>query len=199
MNSIEDGIINVIKHWNTEVKAKKIDAEYVLDVTCRKKKFYTNRKDFYERDIAEIKLILKGKETRLLWSLECDIPKIKGMSRVLVETDIKQNLYKSFLYECIGMFCVSTERLQDSRDMAEYDIEKDRMKQDESATNMIIQVLTDGPFFTKGDEFDVFLVSDDYYFVYTQHDEGLKNNGIARLPKGDCMVTQNAKIKILTL
>lgn len=199
MNSIEDGIINVVKHWNAEVKAKGIQAEYLLDVSCRNKKFYVNRKDFYERDVAEIKLILKGTETKLLWSLECDIPKIKGMSRNSVEVEIKQDLYKSFLYECIGMFCVSTERLQASKDMAEYDIEKDRMKQDESATDMIIQVLTDGPFFKKGDEFDVFLVSDDYYFVYTQHDEGLKNNGIARLPKGDCMVTQNAKVKIIML
>lgn len=200
MNSIKDAVIEVIKEWNAQVKVKGIEVEYILDVKCRKKKFYTNKKDFYEKSIAEIKLIHKGTPTILLWSLETDLPtKVKGMTKVQIENDVIQNLYKTFLYECIGLFCVTTKTLQDNKDMAEYDIENDRLKQDDSAIGMVISALEEGPFYNIGDEFDVFIQTDEYYGVYTQHDIGLKNNGIARVEKSKFLVKENAKQKIILL
>lgn len=213
MNNIKDCINEVIKVWNEEVQRQFIqtqnpdlNAEYILNVSVRKKKFYVNRKEFYEKKIAEITLYYKVLEKHksafdlMLWRNQKIMPpKVKNAPSHIVEDEYINSLYKQFLYEAIGTFCASTKQYIMSRDAAEYDMENDRLRQHESAVDMVVQVLTDGPFFKKGDEFDVFMVTDEYYAVYTQHDIGLKNNGIARLNIKDCMVTQNAKVKILSL
>jgi len=208
MNNIKDCVTEVIKAWNDQVKNAytktqdpKLNIQFVLDVNIRKKKSYINRKDYFENKIAEIVLYHKGNDKEpdlLLWRNQKIMPpKVKCVPVHQVESDYINSLYKQFLYEAIGNFCVTTKQLILSQDWAEYDIANDRLKQHESATDMIIQTLEDGEFYKKGDEFDVFMRLDEHYAVYTQHDIGKANNGIARIPIKKCMVTQNAKVKII--
>lgn len=202
MDSIRVSVQNTIKDWNNAVKQSGQDIEYILDVKVHNKKFYLNKKVFYENRVGEIKFIKIDRtktrpEVRLLWDTECLVPKIKQQKSDTTENHVIDQLHQAFLYEAIGMFAVTTAQLQENKDIAEYDIDKDRIKQDESAIDMEIQCIENGKFYAKGDEFDVFMVTDNNYHVYTQHDIGLKNNGIASIPKEHCMVTKNAKINII--
>lgn len=209
MLNVKQAVEEIIIVWNNQIKKSyeqtsdpKLNIEFEIKVGVRKKKYYINRKDFFENKVAEIVLYHKGLDKSqpdlLLWRTEDILPKkVKNVSSTTIENEYLNGLYKKFLYEAIGNFCITTKQLILSQDWAEYDIENDRLKQHESAVDMIIQVTEDGEFYKKGDEFDVFMVLDEYYAVYTKHDIGLRNNGIARIPIKDCLITQNAKVKII--
>jgi len=200
MNAVEDVIQNILSHWNEDCKDKDINQEYILDVKCRDKKFYLNKIDFYERPIAEITLYTKGELTLMLWRKQLIMPdKVKGQTIDQRNEEYKRSLFKYFLYECIGNFCVMTANLITNRDYCEYDIENDRLKADTSANGMIISTLKNGVFYEAGQDFDVFMVSDDAYFVYTAHDVAVGNNGIAKIDKVDCMIKELNKPSIILL
>lgn len=200
MIAIEDIIINTIKRWNDACKELNINQEYIADIKCRNKKFYLNKIDFYEKPIAEFSLYTKGDDTLLLWRKELIMPaKIKGLQQHEIHEEYKRDLYDYFLYECIGNFCIATKALITNKDYAEYDIEKDRLKADTSANGMVVSTLKGGEFYEQGNKFDVFMVTDDAYFVYTAHDIARGNNGIAKLDKDICMIEELNKLSIILL
>lgn len=200
MDAIESLVSQVLKRWNEDVKEHGHDQEFILDVKCRNKKFYLNRVDFFEQPIAEMSLYVKGKPTLLLWRKEIRMPsKVKGIPQHEIEATYKYDLYRYFFYETVANFCSITKQLILSRDYAEYDIDNDRLKADDSANGMIVQTTKSGLFYEVGQDFDVFLVSDDGYFVYTAHDIARSNNGIVKIDKDSCMIKELAKTKIIML
>lgn len=200
MDAIESVVNEVLKHWNEDVKEAGHDQEFILDVKCRDKKFYLNKVDFFEQPIAEMSLYVKGNPTLLLWRKELRMPsKVKGSPVYETHEAYKRSLYRFLFYECIANFCSITKQLILNRDYAEYDIENDRLKADDSANGMIVQTIKAGPFYEPNQDFDVFLVSDEAYFVYTAHDIAKPNNGIAKIDKDACMIKELAKTKIILL
>lgn len=202
MKALEDIVVRVLKRWNDAVKESGFDDVYELIVKVRNKEFYINRKNLYEQPIAEMLLVVKGSPTLLLWRKEMRMPKkqqVKGTAYHRIEEDYRRDLYEYFFYECLGNFCNVTKTLITSQDYAEYDIEKDRLKADVSANGMIISTIEGGDWYEKGDEFDVFMVTDTGYFVYTAHDVARRNNGIAKIPKENAMIVEMAKPSIITL
>lgn len=198
---------SVIKYWNINVAnvAKEAGEEnpdvYHLECGIRTKKYYINKDVFLEKRIAEIRFFIKGKEDLLLWRSEIEVPKkVKNTPTHRVEAECISNLYHSFFYEAFGVFAVVTKGGIQREDYAEYDLVNERLKQHISADGMVIQTINDGPYYGKGENFDVFMdVDDQYYAVYTQHEIGQANNGIARMPKNDAMVTVPPKKKIILI
>lgn len=200
MISLENAVNTTIKRWNENCKSLGINQEYFIDIKCRNKKFYLNRNDFYEKYIAEMTLYTKGDVTLLLWRKQIIMPdKVKGVPKHIVENEYKDELYEYLMYEAIGNFCVTTKALITNRDYAEYDIEKDQLKPDASANGMVLQTTKKGPFFEPGQDFDVFMCTDDYYLVYTCHDIATPTNGIAKMQKDECFVKEMAKPSIILL
>lgn len=198
---------SVIKYWNINVAAVAKSQEddkpdvYHLECGVRKKKYYINKDVFLEKKIAEIRFFVKGKEDLLLWRSEIEIPKkVKNTPAHYVEDECMSNLYHSFFYEAFGVFAVVTKGGIQREDYAEYDLEKERLKQHDSAIDMVIQTIDVGPYYGKGENFDVFMdIDDQYYAVYTQHEIGQANNGIARMPKNHAIVTVPPKKKIILI
>ncbi len=197
---IQHNIQQMLESWNSAVKNQGIDKEYTLEVISRKKKYYINKVDFFEKDICELIFILKGKPNLLLWRKEVQCPpKVKGTSKHQIEKSIIDELYKFFLYECIGVFCLQTEASIKAKDYAPYDLEKDRLESNPSFKDMVIEATNKGDFYEVGNQFDVFQQGDNGWLVYTAHIAGSKTNGIALIPGKDCKVLIDKKpnIKII--
>lgn len=205
MSAIHDIVHNTLTEWNRECERQGMNFTYEVKTSIRKKKSYINKNDFIESEIAELLLLHKKKdiheEDLLLFRKELIvIPKQKHESIEERDRSYLDLLYRHLIYEMLGVFCVTTKQTIINRDYAEYDIDNDRLKQHESAIGMVVRVQTSGPFFEAGNEFDVFMDTEgEYYAVYTQHEVGKKNNGIARLPKADCLIIEEAKKKIILL
>lgn len=190
-------IKEVLKIWNDEVKKSGIDAIYELDVKVRKKKFYLDKDNFYEHKIAEMLFFYKGDKTYLLWRKQLRMPtKVAKTAVHTIENAMIDDLYKYFLYEAIGIFGLQAKQSIIDQDSAEYDIEKDRFKAHDNFKNTVIEITEAGSFYEVGSKFDVFYQVDKGFAVYTEHDHGLKNNGIALIPTNHCKVIQETEKKI---
>ncbi len=190
-------IDDMLTAWNGACKNSGIDSVYSLDTKCRVKKFYTTKEKFYELDIAELRFLHQGESNLLLWRKELQMPKIiKNVQRYKVEQTMTEELYKFFLYECIGTFSQTTQQLIISKDYAEYDIEKDRIKPNPDYDGYIVKCNKGGEFYEADDSFDVFQKAEGGWLVYTAHDIGKRTNGIAKIVDRDCEAI-NAKIILL--
>lgn len=205
MSALEDFIQGTLRDWNAEVADRENKFQFEIKASVRTKKVHVNKNDFVEKEIMELLFLHKktdpSEKDFLLWRREYLVPpKQKGKSIVQRNNTFKDFLYKNLMYEMMGVFALTTKQTIITQDYAEYDIEKDRIKQHESAVDMVIKTLVAGPFFEVGNEFDVFMdLEGEYYAVYTEHEFGRKNNGIARIPKKDCLVIQAAKKQIILL
>lgn len=194
---LKHSVHEVLKIWNENVKNQKTNIEYVIDIYNRKKKYYTNRDKFYTLDIAELRFISKGDENLLLWRKELQIPdKVPGVSKDSIRRNYEDQLYKYFLHEAIGTFGMTAASLITNKDYAEYDVEKDRIKPDEYFKDHIVEATENGVFYEKGDKFDVFTELEGGWAVYTAHEAGNANNGIAKLDKSVSKVIQETAQKI---
>lgn len=201
MQAIEGVIKSVISQWNNDCKQSNVNQEYFLEVVVRKKKYYLNRNNFFEKNIAELRFFTKGDKTFLLWRKELNVPKkVANTPQHLVEEDLRRELYYYFLYECIGAFAIITQRTIESKDNAPYDLEKDRLVPDVSAGyDFIIKTTKPGMFYEEGQEFDVFMVTDEGYLVYTAHDLARPTGGVAKIDNDAAIVVSRGVPKLLTL
>ncbi len=205
MSAIKEIIEKTLTEWNGE--CHNTEQKFTFEIKCnvRMKKFYINKNNFIEEEVAELLFIHKkldpSESDLLLYRKELPVyPKQKHESIEVRNRKFIDSLYRHLVYEMLGAFSIMTKQSIINQDYAEYDIENDRLKQHESANGMSVKTLVGGPFFEIGDEFDVFMDTEgDYYAVYTAHEYGKKNNGIARLPKADCLITNAAKKKIILL
>lgn len=196
--ALKSTIVEVLGIWNQNVKAQGINIEYQVEVRNRVKNFYTTKTKFFTKDIAELLFISKGEdENLLLWRKEIEVPKkVTGVQKHIVRSSIEDNLYKYFLHECIGTFGVICSQSITNQDYAPYDLVKDRMDAHPSYKDHVIEVIEDGAFYEKGDTFDVFNKLDGGWGVYTQHDVGVPNGGIAKIDSTKCKVIQETAQKI---
>lgn len=200
MTTIKLAIENAIKQWNDECKRNNINNIYALDFTFRNKKYYINKIDFEEKEIAELCLKVSGEINYILWRKEFNVPKkVTNMSKVQLENHYRDYLYEFFVYECLGVFYVSTAEFIKNQDQAEYDFVNDRIKQHESAKDMVISALNEGKFYKIGDKFDVFMDTDEAYIVYTALPFARANNGVAKVDKKDFMIEREATKSIILL
>ncbi len=201
--SLEIQTQEVLKTWNTNVKARGLNTVFTIKTSCRMKKFYETKERFEERKIAELLYLSEENgETILLWRNEIPMPdKVKGVPKHQVEKDFIDALYQSFLYECIGIFAITCQQSIKNMDYAEYDLINDRMKVHPDFEGMVIETLEDCPierggFYKKGDTFDVFYQVENGWVVYTSHPIGKSNNGCAKIPGNVCKVLVAKKVKL---
>lgn len=193
MISIESGIKACLESWNKQCVTSNLDYGFDYKIQCRVKKFYINKKDFFEQRIAEFSLYQTGKKPLLLWRKELRMPdKVKNVQQQDIDMDYMEQLYHYFLYEMMGSFCVLTRQAIINQDHAEYDVELDRLKPHPNSNGMIIQTTKAGEFFEPNDQFDVFHYTDGNYWVYTAHERGRPNNGLAKISDKDCMIIKQA-------
>lgn len=193
MISIESGIKSCFESWNKECVRANLDYGFSYKEGCRVKKFYINKKDFFEQRIAEFSLYQTGKRPLLLWRKELRMPdKVKNVQQKDIDMDYQEQLYHYFLYEMMGSFCVITRQTILNQDHAEYDMELDRLKPHPSSNGMVIQTIKGGDFFEPNNQFDVFHYADGNYWVYTAHERGRPNNGLAKIKEEDCMIIKQA-------
>lgn len=210
---LKHSIQEVLNIWNENVKRNGIDTVYRIDVKSRKKKYYINRVDFYTLDISELLFICTERieiksetptdkpefkeESLLMWRKELQIPpKVKGVAKHQIYANYEDQLYKYFLHECIGIFGLTCTESIKAKDYAPYDIEKDRLVANPYYKDHIIECTEDGAFYKKGDTFDVFQELENGWAVYTAHELGIPNNGVAKIDRAKCKVIQETEQKI---
>jgi hypothetical protein len=198
MTPLKAPIESILKIWNEECSKSNNSTTYSVEVNNRKKKYYTNKKDFFELEICELLFIAKeSNENILLYRKELQVPKkVKGTPKYVVINNYEDQLYKYFLYECVGTFAVICSQTAKNQDYAPYDLEKDRMISHPSFKDTVIEVLEDGPFYKAGDQFDVFNELDGGWAVFTAHDVAAKNNGLAKIEGNKCKVVNSTIVPI---
>lgn len=198
----------IIKAWNDNLRDNGLTYSIDLRVKCRNKSFEVSKGKSFELRIAELLLYKIPNEdskekTLLLFRKEMRMPDkvrnaqdTKYTSQTSIENSYTDSLYKQFLYETIGTFTIAAEQNIISKDYAEYDIEKERLKPNPEFEGMVIEVTEAGVFYEVGDSFDVFTQVEDGWGVYTAHDCARANNGIAKIPGSICKVIIDKKIDI---
>lgn len=200
MQIVKALIDDVLADYNDTLKQEGLNYKVYLRVDVHKKKFMLNRKDFYEKKVAEMFLIQKGEPSLMLWQKQMIMPdKVEGKHPRKVEDHYVRLLYYNLFFEAMGSFCALTKGLITNQDYAEWDIEKNRMKNHPGSEGMVIKAISGGEFYEKENEFDVFMHNEEFYWVYTAHDIGMRNNGIAKIPIGNAMVLQLPKPRIIGL
>lgn len=197
MVGLKYAIHEVLEVWNNNVKAKGIDIEYTIEVKNRKKKYYTNKTEFFTLDVSELLFISKGTDNLLLWRKELQVPpKVQGVSKTQIYQNYEDQLYKYFLHECIGIFGLTCSESIKAKDYAPYDYEKDRLQANPAFKDTVIETTEDGVFYKVGDRFDVFNQLEMGWAVYTAHEVGNPNNGIAKIDFNKCRVVEETAQKI---
>jgi hypothetical protein len=194
---LQDTIEFIINEWNKTVASTSNKKHYEFKIVIGDKDYYINKKEKETIYIAEASLYCKGEKNYLLWRREFELPKkIKGMKNQELINNATKDLCRYFLYEAISSFTLVTERLIETQDICEYDINNNRLMQQPSANQMTVKTIKDGQYFKAGDEFDVFMELDTHYMVYCSIFK--KNQGIVRMEKEDCIVT-NLPVKKVEL
>lgn len=209
MVGLKHTVHEVLEIWNQNV-AKTSNTIYTLEIKSRKKEYFVNKKDSYKLDISELLFIsteekdvieegIQGlkKESLLLYRKELQVPeKVKGVPKHQIYSNYEDQLYKYFLYECIGAFALLSTNSIKSKDYAPYDISKDRLIANEYFKDHIVEAIEDGAFYKAGDQFDVFTQLEGGWAVFTAHEAGIPNNGIAKIDGNKCKVIQETTQKI---
>lgn len=208
MTAIQELVTATINAWNENLKSNNLDYFILLKARCRNKEFEVSIGNTFEQRVAELLLIKAPLENSkekalLLFRKELRMPdkvrnkeELKHVSVSSLENSYLDSLYKSLLYESIGLFSITTEQTIKSKDYAEYDIETERLKPDPEFEGMIIETIEAGLFYEVGDKFHVFTQVEDGWGVYTAHDCSRYNNGIVKIPGKCCKVIQEKKVKI---
>lgn len=211
MTPLKAPIETILKMWNENSEKVGNTTSYSIEVKNRKKKYYINIKDFYELEICELIFVAKEQKEKvlevdgvekytediLLYRKELQVPKkVKNVPKYEVINNYEDQLYKYFLYECIGVFGITCLQTIKNQDYSSYDLDKDRIVGHPSFKDTVIETLEDGSFYKAGDQFDVFNQLDGGWAVYTQHDIGKVNNGLAKIDGNKCKVVKETAQKI---
>ena len=185
-NFLEEEVKNILKVWNENCLHNKVDKVFTMEVCTRDKVIKSSSEYGTVNEIkvyiSELTLVCStGALHKLIHRIELPMPndKVKRMN----ETQWKNDLYRSFIYECIGTFCVTTNKLFDDKDIAEYDIVKDRLKPMEQYIDVKIKVdnAKDTDWFKVGEEYEVFTqTNSNTWGVYSYRTE--HKNGIGAIP-----------------
>lgn len=97
-----------------------------------------------------------------------------------LKTDWQSELFKYFLYDAIGLFCLTTNQMVDTRQKAAFDNEKNRLEVDPIYKNKKLKVVNDDEttWYKKGEEYDVFSKGENGWAVFSDNTLHISNNGI---------------------
>lgn len=194
MQSLKTAVHEIIKYWNQNVKGNDPDGgQYSVIVKHGNKDYYTNKKDFYTLQISELFFIREDKDGKIgLWRREILRPKgQKHLTRFQLDEKLEEQLYKFFMYECIGNFALTNDALIRTQELAPYDLEKNRLKANPKFKDTVLEVTENGDFYKIGDQFDVFNQLDTGWIVFTECEIGKANNGLAKIEGNKCKVIQS--------
>lgn len=194
-----DIVNEVIRGWNSNCKTSGINVTYILDTKIRVKRYYTTKDKFYEKKIGEIIFRCEGDKNLMLYRKEIEIPKVQHTPQVQVESEIKKSLIQYFLYECIGVFALQCEQVITSKDYAEYDTIKERLKQNPEYEECEITITKDADWYKIGDVFEVFTKQGTIWGVYSALSEFKANNYIGKVHAKHAKITKNPKVKLVSL
>jgi hypothetical protein len=198
---LEEEVKNIIKVWNENCLHNRVNKRFTLEV-CTRDKVIKSSDDSGKINeikvyISELLLICStGNLHKLIHRIELGMP--KDRAKRMNETQWKNDLYRSFIYECIGTFCVTTNKLFDDKDIAEYDVIKDRLKPMEQYAGISIKV-------DNAKETDWFKVGE-VYEVFTQTNENMwgvysyklnHKNGIGGIPLTSAIIIKEDIKKII--
>ncbi len=198
MIGLKYAINEVIAEWNKAVKDSGNTTEYILELKSRKKEYFVNKVDSYKLDISELLFIAKDEnESLLLYRKELQVPeKVKGVPKHQIYSNYEDMLYRYFMYECIGSFALICTQTIKGKDYAPYDLIKDRLVPNEYFKDHVVEATADGKFYKTGDRFDVFTQLEGGWGVFTAHEAGDPNNGIAKIDNTHCKVVEETAQKI---
>lgn len=213
-HQLESIIENIIHIWNTNCSNNNVDKIYIVSTNFRSKKikFADKENKIHEGvvDIAELCLtesINKGSLNKLIYRTELpsqNLPpkNFKGTEyqwKELNNYEVKTNLYNSFLYECIGTFCATISKFFNDKQLAEYDLDLDRIKGDDNYKGIFIKVdkANEENWFKVGEEYEVFTqTQNNNWGVYSYRVE--HRNGIGQIPLTHAkLIKENIKKELI--
>lgn len=205
---LADTIELIVQGWNTNCQSQGIDKTFVVSIGTRMKKVKVADKDnkIQEGSVAIMELTLvenSNKINRLLY--RTDTPtvfsaggKVQNQHHLeqLNDHKCKTQLYNSFLYECIGTFCVAASKSFSDKSLAEYDVDLDRIKGDEEFTGVWIEVdkADETDWFKVGDRFEVFTKTPTHNWGVYSYRQDFKN-GIGQIPMTKAKVVKDNTTK----
>lgn len=191
---LETEIKNILDVWNKNCIANGIAKEYNIICGTRDKSYKFSDKNNVVVEtkvhIGELLVFLNNGITRtneLLHRIE--IPVEGKVGERMTELQWKNELYRSFIYDCIGTFSMTLEGMRKNGQTAEYDIDKDRLKGDPQFYGQKIKVdkIVIGAWYKEGEEYEIFAKSDtNNWGVYSYRQE--HKNGIGVIPMKDCYI-----------
>lgn len=192
---LEISIENILHAWNANCHEQGIPKTFAVSVHTRDKKFKiadsNNKIIDAQTNITEFTLVENFNNTnRLLFRLEVPTNNEKTESKLsdyewkkLNEYTNRTTLYNRFMYECLGSFCSTASHAFVNHQLAEYDLDLDRIKGDEEFTGVwvIVDKAEDTDWFKVGDKFEVFTKTSTHNWgVYSYRQE--HKNGIGSIP-----------------
>lgn len=197
-HNVEIIVENILQVWNTNCESNGMDKVYLVSTNFRVKKLQIRDKENVLHtgtvDICELCLVESTKDgglKKLLYRTEYPIesarPKnFKGSDyefESLVKYKCQTEVYNSFLYECIGSFCATSTKFFDEKQLAEYDLDLDRIKGDEGYKGIWIEVdkADENTWYKVGEKYEVFTqTGTNNWGVYSYRQD--HRNGIGQIP-----------------
>jgi len=197
-HNLESIVENILQVWNLNCDNNNIDKVYLVSTNFRVKKLQiADKNNIVHRgnvDICELCLVESTKDgnlKKLLYRTEFPVegakPKnFKGSDyeyKSLVTYKCLTEVYNSFLYECIGSFCATSSKFFSEKQIAEYDLDLDRIKGDEGYKGIWIEVdkADETTWYKVGDKYEVFTQTpNNNWGVYSYRQD--HKNGIGQIP-----------------
>jgi hypothetical protein len=208
-HKLENIVDDILQVWNKNCSDNGVDKVYLVTTNFRSKKikFADKENKVFEGtvNIGELCLtesINSGTLTKLIYRTEVPSENLppknyKGNEYAWKELNnyqVKTSLYNSFLYECIGTFCATTTKFFNDKQIAEYDLDLDRLKGDDLYKGVFIEVdkASDEDWFKVGDKYEVFTqTQSNNWGVYSYRQD--HKNGIGQIPLTHAKIVKENK------
>ena len=198
--SLLEGVIN---QWNTNNEKLGNPDQYSVIVGKGNRPVQMRKSDNSilqgEYPYSEILLTHKNtitNEVTILHRLECPIDKKlkKTSNNILAE------LYKMFLYDITGTFCLASKQLVHNNQKAKHDLSKTyRIVGEDKYVGATVEIIKDDKdsWYKIGEKYDVFSQGDNGWAVYSDFNIHNINNGIGIIPGKDCKYTAKVKLELV--
>lgn len=159
---------------NPETFRLEIVEKEIMVNTLNKKKQPSKAKAVVGRALL---YVTKHGAERIIHKIDIPLPP-KYSDRLL--TDWESELMRQFLYDAVGLFCLSVNQMVETRQKAAFDDIKNRAEVDSLYKNKRITILRvdEDSWYKVGEEYDVFTRTDANWAVFTELPQHIENNGI---------------------
>jgi len=159
---------------NPETFRLEIVEKEIIVNTLNKKKKPTKAKAVVGRALL---YVVKHGAERIIHKI--DIPLSPKHNERLM-TDWESELMRQFLYDAVGLFCLSVNQMVETRQKAAFDNINNRVEVDTLYKNKRITILRvdEDSWYKVGEEYDVFTRTDSNWAVFSDLPQHIQNNGI---------------------